>query len=106
MSTGTISFVQRTTNLWLAVVREMYYVYFLKSIKNNKVYVGFTSKDPRTRLEEHNIGSNAWTKANRPFKLIYREEYLCKTDPQKRESFYKMGFGKKIKQAIISVLDD
>ena len=83
----------------------MYFVYFLKSISNNKVYVGFTSKDPKIRLEEHNNGSNAWTRVNGPFRLIYNEKYLCESDARKRESFYKMGFGKKIKQAIISVLD-
>ncbi|MEK7091309.1 MAG: GIY-YIG nuclease family protein [Patescibacteria group bacterium] len=90
----------------MAEARAMHYVYFLKSIKNNKVYVGFTSKNPTARLEEHNAGSNIWTKANGPFKLIYHEEYLCEADARKRESFYKMGFGKKIKQAIISTLDD
>ena len=83
----------------------MYHVYFLRSVNNNKVYVGFTSKDPRIRLYEHNSGSNTWTKSNGPFKLIYHEDYLCEADARKRESFYKMGFGKKIKQAIINVLD-
>ncbi|KKU03214.1 MAG: Excinuclease ABC subunit C [Candidatus Amesbacteria bacterium GW2011_GWB1_47_26] len=83
----------------------MYHVYFLRSVNNNKVYVGFTSKDPRIRLDEHNSGSNTWTKSNGPFKLIYHEDYLCEADARKRESFYKMGFGKKIKQAIINVLD-
>jgi predicted GIY-YIG superfamily endonuclease len=37
---------------------KMHYVYFAKSRKNNKVYVGYTSKVPKDRVEEHNAGSN------------------------------------------------
>ncbi len=100
----TVSFVQRTTSLWLAV-EKMYYVYFAKSIKNNKTYVGFTSKEPLHRVDEHNKGSNSWSKLNRPLKLIYFEEYKCKSDAIARESFYKSGIGKRIKKAIISEMD-
>jgi len=83
----------------------MYYIYFLISIKKNKVYVGFTEKDPKERLKEHNHGSNIFTSQNKPFKLIYYEEYICKSDALKREKFYKTGFGRKIRNAIISLLD-
>jgi putative endonuclease len=82
----------------------MYYVYFITSLKNNKTYVGFTSKNPRIRLEEHNNGSNVFTSANRPFQLIYYETYICKQDAIQREKFYKSGIGKKIKKAIIDVM--
>lgn len=81
----------------------MYYVYFLISLKNNKIYVGFTQKLPNTRLEEHNSRSNTWSKANKPFILVYHETYECKTDCLRREKFYKSGFGRKIRDAIISV---
>lgn len=99
---GTL--VQRTIDLWSKLSKIMFCVYFLRSVKNNKVYVGYTSKEPTQRLSEHNIGTNSWTSANKPFNLIYFEEYICKEDAIKRERFYKMGFGKKIKQAIIGVL--
>src|SRR3989344_1001737 len=93
-------FVQRTTGLWPAAGRAlMFYVYFLRSISNGKVYVEKTSKEPVERLKEHNSGKNHWTKANRPFKLIYYEQYVCKEDAAKREPFYKTGFGKKVKKA-------
>jgi putative endonuclease len=69
----------------------MYSIYFLKSLKNGKIYVGYTSKSPNERLNEHNIGTNAWTKSNAPFKLVYFEEYHCKEDAIMREKFYKMG---------------
>jgi len=52
-------------------------------------------------LEEHNKGSNVWTKNNKPFKLVYYETYFCDKDARNRERFYKMGFGKQIKDIII-----
>lgn len=84
----------------------MYYIYFLRSLKNNKTYVGYTSKDPKIRLTEHNSGSNSFTGANGPFKLVYYENYICKEDAQKREKFYKTGIGKKIKKTIIEAMSN
>ena len=84
----------------------MYFIYFAKSLKNEKIYVGSTSKKPEERLKEHNQGSNKWTKANGPFKLIYYEKFPCKDDAKSREEFYKTGFGKRIKYVIVKELDD
>ncbi len=82
----------------------MYYVYFLKSLKNRKTYTGYSSKKPTIRLKEHNLGSNSFTRQNKPFTLIYYEKYYCKKDAISREKFYKSGFGKKIKKAIIQTI--
>ena len=83
----------------------MYYVYFIKSFKTEKVYVGYTSKDPKERLKEHNKGSNKWSRQHRPLSLIYYESFVCKEDAKLREDFYKTGFGKKIKKSIIEAVD-
>lgn len=83
----------------------MHYVYFAKSLRNNKIYVGFTSRDPKIRIGEHNNGSNAWGKNNKPLKLVYYENFICKEDAMSREKFYKTGIGKKIKYAIIQAMD-
>ena len=80
----------------------MFYIYFALSLKNDKVYVGKTDKNPEQRVEEHNQGKNNWTKSNRPFKLIYYESYFCKKDATNRENFYKTGFGKQIKKLIVN----
>ena len=64
-----------------------------------------TGKDPRERLKEHSYGSNKWTKENGPFELVYFEEYICKEDTSKREQFYKTGFGRNIRNAIIEMLE-
>jgi len=82
----------------------MYYIYFLESLKNKKIYVGYTNKNPHDRLNEHNLGCNDWSSKNKPFILIYYEKYYCKTDAICREKFYKSGFGKKIKKIIIDTL--
>jgi putative endonuclease len=82
----------------------MFYIYFAKSLKNGKVYVGSTSKSPELRVSEHNNGSNKWSSHNRPLQLIYYESYYCAQDAKLREKFYKSGFGKKIKGIIISSL--
>ncbi len=82
----------------------MNYVYFAKSLKNKKVYVGHTSKDPSLRIREHNQRSNKFTSQNGPFISIYYEAYFCNQDAVRREKFYKMGFGKQVKKAIINCL--
>ena len=84
----------------------MFSIYFAKSLKNNKIYVGRTEKSPQIRVEEHNKGSNVWSKQNGPFKLVYFETYFCKVDAVKRELFYKSGIGKRIKKAIVAEMDD
>jgi len=73
----------------------MFTVYILRSFKNNKRYIGQTSKDALKRLSEHNKGYNRWTKQNGPFKLVYCEEYETRTDARKRENFLKSGQGRK-----------
>ena len=83
------------------LVFTMYFLYFLKSVKNGKVYVGSTSKKPEVRLAEHNSGTNQWTRQNRPFKLVYFEKYHCINDAKSRELFYKTGVGKVVKRIII-----
>ena len=61
-----------------------------------------TSKNVKERLKEHNEGTNVWTKQNGPFELIYYESYLCEADVRRREKFYKTGFGRRIRNAILN----
>jgi len=78
----------------------MFYVYILKSEKSKKTYIGFTSKEVKERLDEHNIGTNIWTSQNKPFKLLYYESYYCEKDARHRELFLKSGVGKKLVKLI------
>ena len=71
-------------------------VYVLKSLRNKKRYVGYSSKDAEERLREHNSGSNSFTRQNGPFALAYIEQYDNKTEAIKREKFLKSGQGRKL----------
>ncbi len=73
----------------------MFYTYILKSLKNNKRYIGQTSKNVLDRLREHNVGSNKWTRTNSPFVMLRYEEYGTRTEAIKREHFLKSGQGRK-----------
>jgi len=73
----------------------MFIVYVLKSLKNGKRYVGYTSKSVEERLNEHNSGTDKWTRVNGPFRLVYKESYNNKTEAIIREKFLKSGQGRK-----------
>lgn len=80
----------------------MHYIYVLKSLRNNKRYIGSTKFLPEERLKQHNYGSNAWTKQNGPFELIYQENYPDITASRKRENFLKSGAGRKFLDQILN----
>jgi len=75
-------------------IEDMFYVYVLKSLKNGKRYVGFTSKDPATRLKEHNSGGSTWTKQNGPHQLVHQGSFAEEREARKREKFLKSGQGR------------
>jgi len=64
--------------------KNMYYVYVLKSIKDDKLYIGYTT-DLKRRLKEHNTLSSKATKPRLPLKLVYYEAYLSEKDAKERE---------------------
>ncbi|OGY47777.1 MAG: hypothetical protein A3J62_01030 [Candidatus Buchananbacteria bacterium RIFCSPHIGHO2_02_FULL_38_8] len=65
-----------------------YYVYVLKSEKDNSIYIGYTN-DLRRRLKEHNELKNISTKNRAPFRLIYYEAYKARSDARYRENNLK-----------------
>ena len=75
------------------VLKPMFYVYVLLSLKDEKFYIGFTG-DLRRRLKEHNAGKNISTKSRRPLKLVYYEAHLSKADAERRERYFKTTKGK------------
>ncbi|OGG11135.1 hypothetical protein A2Z00_05515 [Candidatus Gottesmanbacteria bacterium RBG_13_45_10] len=67
----------------------MYYVYVLRSKKNNDLYIG-SCRDLRVRFKQHNSGEVQSTKGYRPWDLIYYEAYRNKKDAGIREKRLKM----------------
>jgi len=67
----------------------MFYIYILRSKKDNKLYIGSTNNLKR-RFAEHNNGKVFSTKSRLPFELIYYEAYKSENDARKRESNLKL----------------
>ncbi|MBS3922926.1 MAG: GIY-YIG nuclease family protein [Nitrosarchaeum sp.] len=71
-----------------SLVALMFYVYVLKSKKDEKLYFGYT-KDLRNRFLQHNKGLVESTKNRRPFDLVYYEAYMNREDATEREKSFK-----------------
>ena len=77
----------------------MYYVYAIKSLVRNYIYVGLTNNVER-RFEQHSKGQNRSTKAYMPFKLIYTEAYKTRIEARQREIYLKSGVGKEFLKSL------
>ncbi|MFH1196304.1 MAG: GIY-YIG nuclease family protein [bacterium] len=71
----------------------MFFVYVLRSDKDNHRYIGFSDNVER-RLSEHHAGQVDATRHRRPLKLIYTEEFATKHEAMKREKFFKSHKGR------------
>ncbi|MEX2012901.1 MAG: GIY-YIG nuclease family protein, partial [Candidatus Levyibacteriota bacterium] len=58
-------------------VSTKYFIYILFSLKDKKLYIGFTT-NLDLRLIEHTAGRVTSTKDRRPLKLIYHEMFTSK----------------------------
>ncbi|MFC1501638.1 GIY-YIG nuclease family protein [Elusimicrobiota bacterium] len=83
----------------------MFYVYVLKSLKDEKLYTGQTG-ELNKRIEEHNSGKQKSTRNRKPFKLIYFEKCLTRSQAIKRESQLKTGFGRKFLKSLLQKSND
>lgn len=66
----------------------MFYVYVLKSRKDESLYIGF-APDLKVRFVKHMQGLVKSTKNLRPLELVYYEAYRAKSDAMKREKQLK-----------------
>ena len=73
-------------------MEDKYFTYVLKSLKDNKLYIGFTS-NLKNRLELHRKGKVESTKYRRPFELVYYEVCFSKEDALHREKYLKTTYG-------------
>ncbi len=64
----------------------MFYLYILKSVKDDNLYIDSTN-DLKRRLSEHNSGKVLSTKSRAPFELRYYESFYKEVDA-KKESFH------------------
>jgi putative endonuclease len=66
----------------------MYYLYILKSTKDNKGYIG-TTNNLEKRLREHNSGKVKSTRYRVPLIVVYCEKFNTLSEARKREWFFK-----------------
>ncbi|MFA5359563.1 MAG: GIY-YIG nuclease family protein [Patescibacteria group bacterium] len=62
----------------------MYYIYLLRSKKDNNFYIGYSS-DLKKRFLQHNAGEVESTRNRRPLELLYYEAYTSKEMAENRE---------------------
>jgi putative endonuclease len=65
-----------------------YFVYVIKSEIDGSYYIGST-QDLTERLDRHNQGRSLYTKAKRPWKLVYKEEHPDRAKAVRRENEIK-----------------
>ncbi|OGL66851.1 hypothetical protein A3F52_05210 [Candidatus Uhrbacteria bacterium RIFCSPHIGHO2_12_FULL_47_11] len=72
----------------------MFFVYILKSLKDQRTYTGYAG-NVVGRLREHNQGKVDATKNRRPFIVLYTECYTTEQEAKKREHYWKSGSGRR-----------
>ncbi len=78
----------------------MWYVYILLC-QDKSFYIGSTN-DVEKRFKNHLEGRGArYTKSHKPIKIIYKEEFVSKSDALKREAALKK-LTKKEKQGLLN----
>lgn len=77
----------------LLIIMKFYYVYVLKSLNKDFMYVGQTT-DLKRRFKEHNNREELSTKSYAPFDLIFYEAYRDRKDCLRREEYLKTTKGK------------
>ncbi|MDP4038628.1 MAG: GIY-YIG nuclease family protein [bacterium] len=82
---------------------KFYYIYILKSIKKNFIYVGY-SENIKQRFAYHQNGYVRSTKPYRPFTLVHYEAYYSKEDAKRREKYLKTSRGKTTLRTMIKMI--
>ena len=79
----------------------MAYLYILKSLKNNRYYIGATV-NLEERLKEHNNGKSKYTSRSKPYELVFSQEYLSYKQAKEIEFKLKRFKSRKIIDKIVS----
>ena len=80
--------------LYFIVKSNVYFVYAIKSMVKEYIYVGMTN-DLTRRLNQHNSGWNRSTKPYIPLNLIYQEQCASRAVARTREKYWKSASGKR-----------
>ena len=75
------------------IMINMWFVYILKSVDTNFIYIGSTN-DIARRLNEHNDGLSQSTKHYRPYEIAAYIAVKTEEKARKLEKYFKTGSGK------------
>ncbi len=78
----------------------MFYIYALKSINYNMIYVGIT-ENLNARIDRHNKGYVKSTKKYSPFELFYFETCDNGKQAREREKYLKSTSGKRFLKSVL-----
>jgi putative endonuclease len=79
----------------------MYYVYAIKSLIRDYIYVGIT-KNIERRLIQHNKGLARATRPYKPFELFFAEKVQTRIKARKKEKYLKSGCGKEFLKDLLN----
>jgi len=65
-----------------------YFVYILKSSKDNRFYIGQTN-NLDDRINRHNTGQVIATRNRRPLQIVHTETFASRAAAMKREKYLK-----------------
>lgn len=82
----------------------MYFLYVLRSEKDNSLYKGI-SNDPSRREKEHNQGKNLSTKSKIPWELDYVEVCKDRKEAREKEVYYKTGSGRETLKELLKLIN-
>lgn len=71
----------------------MHVVYILQSQVDGRYYYGFSERDAKVRLDEHNEGKSFHTKKYRPWKLLWSATFSSRAKAQNFERYLKTPSG-------------
>ncbi len=80
---------------------KFFYVYVLKSINKDFIYIGYT-ENLKQRFQEHNSGESKSTRPYLPFELIHYEAYKNMGDAKRREKYLKTNKGRTTLMTMLS----
>jgi putative endonuclease len=80
--------------------KDMYYVYVLKSLVDERLYIGY-SANLKSRFRQHQDGGVISTRSRRPLELIFYEGYKSMEDAKRRERYFKTSKGKSSLQLML-----
>ena len=83
----------------------MIFVYVIQSDLDGTRYVGLTNNLDR-RLKEHNQGKMKYTKAFRPWVIVYHETLPDYPQARKREKYFKSGGGRRWLEHFLNSKDE